>query len=250
MDQGQTTDFRCKDSLVMNVICVHGRNANAVSWNDVDQALGATSVTLPDHDQPLPLKKILWLSICGKQDEALALLNRQDGTATMQDWVAHVADKFPPKGKVSLIGHSMGGAVISHVAAAYPDRIERLIYVAAMLPGAGQSIRDIEALIADEEISLLAFLLDFAAVGSDARRALVRQPTGPLGAAFPGGADFTAIPRFHIECSGDDVIPNKVQKMLRQAYGDVDPTTMRTGHLPQYEAKTRLIAILRDMLAT
>lgn len=235
-----------------NIICVHGRNANSVSWNDVDSTLGARALTLPDHDVRLPLRRILFLIMAGRQDEALELLDRDDGTATMADWVAHVADKFPATGKVTLIGHSMGGAVISHVAATYPDRVERLIYVAAMLPGPGQSIRDIEAMIAAENVKLLAFLIDFVSVGFDAGRALVRQPTGPLDTPFSGGSDFEAIPRHHIECSEDDVVPNAVQKALRVAYGDPDGdvTVMETGHLPQYESRRELIAHLKTIVGT
>lgn len=41
---------------------------------------------------------------------------------------------------VILVGHSMGGMVISQVAEARPSSIERLIYVAAFLPESGDSL--------------------------------------------------------------------------------------------------------------
>ena len=47
------------------------------------------------------------------------------------------------EGKVILVGHSMGGMVISAVAEKIPNRIEKLIYLAAFLPANGQSMLDL-----------------------------------------------------------------------------------------------------------
>jgi len=43
-------------------------------------------------------------------------------------------------GKVVLVGHSLGGMIISSVAEAMPEKIEKLIYVAAYLPTTGQTL--------------------------------------------------------------------------------------------------------------
>ncbi len=47
------------------------------------------------------------------------------------------------KGKVILVGHSMGGMVISHVAEAVPGRISKLVYIGAFLPASGQALTDL-----------------------------------------------------------------------------------------------------------
>lgn len=47
------------------------------------------------------------------------------------------------QGKVILVGHSMAGIVISAVAEKIPDRIDKLIYLAAFLPANGQSLLDL-----------------------------------------------------------------------------------------------------------
>lgn len=43
-------------------------------------------------------------------------------------------------GKVILVGHSLGGMIISSVAEAVPSKIEKLVYVAAYLPVSGQTL--------------------------------------------------------------------------------------------------------------
>lgn len=41
---------------------------------------------------------------------------------------------------VVLVGHSMGGVVVTQAAEYVPDRIDRLVYLTAFLPGDGQSL--------------------------------------------------------------------------------------------------------------
>src|SRR5882757_9224898 len=45
-----------------------------------------------------------------------------------------------------LVGNSMGGVVITEAAAQRPEMVKRLIYVAAFLPGDGQSLIDLTSL--------------------------------------------------------------------------------------------------------
>ena len=47
------------------------------------------------------------------------------------------------KGKVVLVGHSMGGMVVSLEAEKIPTRIEKLIYIGAYVPASGQSLFDL-----------------------------------------------------------------------------------------------------------
>ncbi|MBD2701971.1 alpha/beta fold hydrolase [Spirosoma sp. BT702] len=74
----------------------------------------------------------------------------------------HGADKTPPHtltldtyrdkvieamskvdGKVVLVGHSMGGMVITNVAEKVPTKISRLVYIGAFLPASGQALTDL-----------------------------------------------------------------------------------------------------------
>ena len=58
-----------------------------------------------------------------------------------QDKVITAINKV--QGKVILVGHSMGGIIISGVAEKIPGKIEKLIYIGAFLPANGQSLLDL-----------------------------------------------------------------------------------------------------------
>ena len=54
--------------------------------------------------------------------------------------VGAVADVFATiEGTVVLVGHSLGGTVISQVAERFPERIQRLVYVTAFLLKSGEN---------------------------------------------------------------------------------------------------------------
>lgn len=46
-------------------------------------------------------------------------------------------------GEVILVGHSMGGMVITHVAEKFPSKISKLVYLGAFLPASGQALSDL-----------------------------------------------------------------------------------------------------------
>ena len=47
------------------------------------------------------------------------------------------------EGKIILVGHSMGGMVITHVAEKVPSKIRKLVYMGAFLPTSGQSLDEL-----------------------------------------------------------------------------------------------------------
>lgn len=55
-------------------------------------------------------------------------------------------------GKVILVGHSLGGMVISSVAEAMPSKIEKLVYIAAYLPTSGQTLEDLAKMDRDSQL--------------------------------------------------------------------------------------------------
>ncbi|HEY1120491.1 MAG TPA: alpha/beta fold hydrolase [Haloferula sp.] len=46
-------------------------------------------------------------------------------------------------GEVILVGHSMGGMVITHVVEKVPSKIRKLVYLGAFLPASGQALTDL-----------------------------------------------------------------------------------------------------------
>jgi pimeloyl-ACP methyl ester carboxylesterase len=97
----------------MDIILVPGFWLDASSWEEVTPALEAAGHTT--HPLTLP---------------GLESVDARRAGITLKDHIAAVVDVVDGlEGKVVLVGHSGGGAVIHGVADARPDRVARNIYV-------------------------------------------------------------------------------------------------------------------------
>jgi pimeloyl-ACP methyl ester carboxylesterase len=106
------------------VVLVHGAWMGAWAWDDVVPLLEAAShdvhvVELPSHGAD------------GTPAADATLVAYRDEVIGVLDGIGEPA---------ALVGHSMGGMVISEVAEARPDAITELVYVAAFLPHDGESL--------------------------------------------------------------------------------------------------------------
>ncbi|MEX0308391.1 MAG: alpha/beta fold hydrolase [Ruegeria sp.] len=231
---------------MVKVILVHGMNGTADSWYKLpamllDAGYETQALDLPGHDKTTSFLEI-FLGGNGQHDPGVK----------MQDYVQSVASAFPVGSDrdVVLIGHSMGGAVISHVAKAFPSRIAQLIYVAAMLPDTGQSVSSIVEMIQSMNVPFIRTLGDFSPHFLKMR--LVRQPTGPLSEVFSRTPDFDALPRGYVLCEEDDVIPARLQKRMIDAYATAPVATVQRdlplSHFPQFDDPQALFAAIRSFL--
>jgi pimeloyl-ACP methyl ester carboxylesterase len=105
------------------IVLVHGAWMGASSWDKVAADLRSrgfvvTAVELPGH---------------GRDDTPAAQLS-------MAGYIDPVAARLPAQGQAVLVGHSMAGMVISGAAEKAPERVSRLVYVAAYLPRSGESL--------------------------------------------------------------------------------------------------------------
>ncbi len=221
-----------------NIILVHGMNATKYSWNKVPKFLegeghSVKAVALPGHDGPFP--------------------SSGDPKITMADYIAKVYSAFPKgAGKVVLIGHSMGGQVITHVAAKYPDRVERLIYVAAMLPKEGQSANDVRS---EANINELRACWQILSLQRKLPKAFGSQPPGPMTKRLklPSGKSgaklkaFKAIKRFYVICTKDRILPTAYQAaaVKRAKLKAANIKKIATGHGPQITRPKKLNAALK-----
>lgn len=107
-----------------NYVLVHGAWQAPYAWNSVKanlekQGNKVTVIELPGHgnDQTPP------------------------GQITLDLYTEKIIDALSTiDGKVILVGHSLGGMIISSVAEAVPEKTEKLVYVAAYLPATGQTL--------------------------------------------------------------------------------------------------------------
>lgn len=110
-----------------NYVLVHGAWQAPYAWNSVKanlekQGHKVTVIELPGHgnDQTPP------------------------GEITLDRYKEKIIDALSTiDGKVILVGHSLGGMIISSVAEAVPEKTEKLVYVAAYLPATGQTLNEL-----------------------------------------------------------------------------------------------------------
>ena len=185
---------------------------------------------------------------------------------TMVDAVCNIIDKI--EGKVILVGHSKNGIVISQVAEYRPDKIEKLIYLAAYLIPNGKtqaefSSQDVNGVLkpfvtrypetnshtlkpeiykeglyhdCDENIFQLAKLLlshESAATGITALQLTDEK--------------FGSIRRFYIECTEDKAVTPFIQQKMYNETSCEKVYQMNTSHSPFFSKPVELCDILCEI---
>jgi pimeloyl-ACP methyl ester carboxylesterase len=117
-------------------VLVHGAWMGAWCWDDVATGLRASGDTVATVELPAH----------GADQTPLA-------GATLDAYVATVAatiDAAPQP--VILVGHSMGGVVVTEVAETDGAKIARLVYIGAYMPKDGQTLNDLASSDADSHL--------------------------------------------------------------------------------------------------
>jgi pimeloyl-ACP methyl ester carboxylesterase len=187
--------------------------------------------------------------------------------AAYADRVARALDG--EAGPVVLVGHSMGGIVISEAAERRPEKIRLLVYLTAFLLPNGETLlataqTDEEAIISpyldvDEERGIITVREDKArdifygdCPEEDAERArerLIPQPLAPF--VTPVGVseqNFGRVRRAYVECLRDRAIGPATQKRMYEALPCEEVVSLETDHSPFLSAPEELAGIL-DRLA-
>lgn len=229
-------------------VLVHGAFHGAWCWEKVAaglRRLGHT-VTAPDlpgaGEDPTPLERV---------DLELATAR-----------VVEAVEATPEP--VVLVGHSMGGVVITQAAAQVPERVSRLVYLAAFRPLDGESLLDLTALpegagdgvqaniTVDGEPPIATFDLAQARQvfyngvdEEDAAAAVDRLDRQPLAVfATPVSlGDAELPPTDYVVCSEDHAIPPALQRLMaRRRTARV--TELDAGHSPFLSHVTDVVGAL------
>jgi pimeloyl-ACP methyl ester carboxylesterase len=163
-----------------------------------------------------------------------------------------------------LVGHSMGGAVVTLAADRAPELIERLVYVAAFAPRDGESIvvgygdgaPDLEGggvTLGDDGTTSLDSLavateLFYAdcepKVAAAAFERLAPEPAVCLLEPVPlPNFDRAAIPRRYVLCTQDRTVAPDVQRRIAERLG-VEPVEIDTSHSPFFSRPAELADLL------
>jgi len=166
---------------------------------------------------------------------------------------------------VILVGHSMGGRVITQAAEYRPERIKMLVYLTAFLEPSGESTVQVgtESLltpnvILSEDQSYLTVKDDvikeiFYGDCSDedvalAKSLLVPQATAPVRTpSKTTEQNFGRIPRVYIECLLDRTISPSRQKEMYTLLPCKRVISMNTSHSPFFSAPEELVAHLTSL---
>ncbi len=236
-----------------NILLIHGAWGGAWEFEDIVKILNerghqARAIDLPGHGHAVaPIAEV-----------------------TMDAYVARVAEEVSAiDGKVVLVGHSLAGSIVSQVAELAPEKIERLVYVCAILPRNGETpLGLMQSDEAGELLSRIVFSDDgsCATLREDDVRAIllhdvreagrvdefaplfaVKQAVEPFTVpARLTRAAFGSVPKSYLRCSLDKVLSPALQDRMVSGT-DVDRIlTLESGHFPLMSIPERLVEALAE----
>lgn len=232
-------------------VLVHGAWADESAWGFVRNQLAIHAnvavVNLPAHGAD----------------------NKYGAGVGLADYVKTVSDVINLQpGKVILVGHSMAGMIISQVAENMPDKIDKLIYVAAYLPKNGEDAtsitnkflnnQPIEAFEFNQDYSLVSIKKDALAnvVCADCpqymKETLVKyhraEPVKGLKDKVKLTAKFAGVPKYYISTKNDYAVPYALQQQMIKNNGTVKKVfEMETSHLPFVVQPEKFIEIMASI---
>jgi pimeloyl-ACP methyl ester carboxylesterase len=226
-------------------VLIHGAAHGGWCWYKVVAALEKHSHTVLAPDLPGH----------GKDKTPIA-------EVTLQGYVDSVCKLLDAQREpVILVGHSMGGRIITQVAEERPDRIKWLVYLAASIPQNGQSLSnnpepdrdslslsnmvvspDQRSFIFRESAVKEAFYADCSEEDiALARLLLVPQPMAPVTTPVRTSAErWGRVPRVYIECLQDRALTPPYQKQLYTRSPCQKVMSMNTSHSPFFSAPEEL----------
>lgn len=231
-------------------ILVHGAWENAWSWDYVRPTLERQGHT------------VTVVNLHGGSGDGKDIHN-----VTMDSYVKTVVNRINQLDhKVVLVGHSMAGAIISLVAEQIPEKIEKLVYVAAFLLNSGDSV--LEAMLRDpngEFLAELIFLDDQSSARAteqtwrskafhDVKEKLilealplvdVAQSTEPfLAKVVVSDEKFGSVPKDYIRTAIDKMVSPKLQDEMLQNSKVDQVRVLQSGHFPTLSVPETLAELL------
>ena len=231
-------------------ILIHGAWEESRAWDDVSPILQqnghtVTAIDLPGNDNnKRPIPQVTMASYIQTVVNVIKHLDHQ----------------------VILVGHSMTGAVISQVAEQIPEKIERLIYVAAFLLKNGGSV--LEAMQSDADGEFLPEIVfsndqTYATVPEQALRIIgfhdveekviqrvlplmvEKQATEPFMARVVlSEKNFGSVPKTYIRTTIDKVTSPALQDTMISNWQVETVYDLQSGHFPLFSVPEKLAGLM------
>jgi pimeloyl-ACP methyl ester carboxylesterase len=219
---------------VATYVLVHGAWHGAWCWHKIVPALEAEghtviAVDLPGH---------------GDDDSPVSEMTLEGNVLRIREAIESADEP------VVLVGHSMGGMSVTQAAELVPERIEKVVYVAAFLPGDGQALPElasddiVQRNLVVNEAEGTALVADHALVeafyaecsDADAEFAISRlrpESLAAMGAPVSLREDRCgSVPRVYIECLKDNAIVIERQRSMQAARPCAEVLTIDADHSP------------------
>jgi pimeloyl-ACP methyl ester carboxylesterase len=220
-------------------ILVHGGWSGAWSWRDVGKELSRRDLPWTALDLPSSTR--------GAHPNTY-----------LADDAREVIEVAKLDGPVVLVGHSYGGAVVTEAADQVPN-LERIVYIASLVPALGQSASEAKAEVdvmtqlddaieRDGDYLVLNPLLAHAALYQDCKEKVaawaVSQLTPQTLASFrsPRSSFDVDVPSRYIICTDDNALDSTLQKLMSQRCAEV--VALESDHSPFLSRP----AVLTDLL--
>ncbi len=232
-------------------ILIHGAWHASWCWREVVPLLLAPGVKIVTPDLPGH----------GRDNTAFTQINLRSYVDFITDLVQ--AQEMP----VILLGHSMAGVIISQVAENIPEKIEKLIYLAAFIPENNGSLLEEAKKSSNHALSLetslnkqeneinlvesikLADIFYNACPEEAIHFALARlqkEPYQPFLDAITISAEkFGKVKKAYIECVLDNAVPIADQRRMFRNI-NADAITLNTDHSPFFSDPIALVEALKS----
>ncbi|MFT3796018.1 alpha/beta fold hydrolase [Flavobacterium sp.] len=237
------------------IVLVHGAWQGAYVWDQTKTELEKAGY------------KVSVVKLSGHGDDATPAHQ-----VSLQGYVEQVKSAVNAyKEPVILVGHSLGGAIITQTAAELPQRISKLVYVAGFIPQSGKSVLDYsqmdkgsilgpsirlsenqtEASIADPETNL-GKIFSQDATAEQNKFLLTHykpEPTIPMGTplSYDPAQYKAAGKKYYIFTEADQTISYPFQQQMASAAGITDTFKINSGHSPFVSKSGQFIALLKEI---
>lgn len=241
------------------IVLVHGAFAGAWYWEPALEGLRAAA------HEPEPID----LPGAGEDSTPLA-------EVSLDAYAARICEALGRGEPAVLVGHSMGGIAVTQAAARCPERVRGLVYVAAFLPGDGQSLGELVSYpeAADDQVQANLIVEGDPPVGrltpeghriavlgcctpeqvAWATERMGPQPIAPFGQPVKVPEDrreaFEALPRAYILCSQDRAIAPAMQRRMIEERGCDEVIEIETDHVPWISRTEEFSQALNRILET
>jgi len=231
------------------IVLVHGAWFDASGWDSVTPQLKAKgynviAVNLPGHGAD----------------------NTPFATISLQTYVNAVKNAIGDRTNVILVGHSMGGIVISQVAEAIPGQIKELVYLAAYLPKTGESLLSLAKQDADSHVGKYLQIDQNTGSASIAKDGIIdvfaadapadkdesiinnfkADPLGPLATPVTlTDGNFGSVKKVYIHTANDHAVSFALQQTMVKNNGHISKEyTLTSSHTPFISMPDKLAAVL------